>query len=940
MATSAIQSSFNTGEWAPALNARVDMAKYHSAAALLENYFVDYRGGASTRPGTKYILQAKDSTRTVRLISFQASFDVGYIIEMGHLYMRFHRNGSPILEPAQTITNVTNADPCRITSTAHGWSEGDWIFVSGVGGLTEVNQRYFIVTDVVNANIVEVSDLLGIGFDTSAFGAYTSGGSARRVYTIDSPYGAGVLRTVKFCQNVSTMILCHPTEVPYALTLIESDNWTLIPISFGAGITAPGGISVTTNLGGGIVNYAYKVSSVDANGQESEPSTAEHLDNREDLRVVATKSNDISWNARSGAASYNVYKSEVSTIAPVPDGVPYGFIGNCTGTTFIDSNIEADFSQSPPIARNPFAPGAAVASVTVTNGGSYTTLPTLSFTDPGGGGITAVGRPVMRARTAVVVGAGVAYNVGDLIVVAGNVVLEVTAESGPGNITDIDILNPGSRTAALPSNPVAQDSTDGGGSGATFNLTWEVGSVELTNPGSTYALAPTITFSAGTAAADANLGPDGVGNPSVPTLFQQRLCLAAPDSATQTLFFSQPGSFYNFNISNPVQGDNAITASLVSGQLNNIKSLVSQPAGLLVLSDSASWIVNGGGQGTAIEPTAIVANAQSFNGASDVPPIVCNFDILYVQAKGSIIRDSSYNFYANVFTGTDISVLSSHLFYGYTIDEWCWAEEPFKLVYAIRDDGVLLNLTFMKEQEFCGWSHSTTDGLFRSVATIIEEDDEQGFINGVYTVVRREIEGIEVRYIERFSERIFPNGVEDAWCVDAGLQYDGVPKTNFSGAEHLWGKTCVGLADGVPIEPFEMDYSGEFTLPEAASKVTIGLKFTPKFQTLALDTGEPTVQGKVKKIASVILRCQDTLGLKIGQDFDHLVPMKDLVVGNVSSQRTGLQSQLIDDLVTGDARTIIDPSWNIPGQYCVQLDDPYPATIQGVIPQFTVEGAR
>src|SRR5690606_41423678 len=44
------------------------------------------------------------------------------------------------------------------------------------------------------------------------------------------------------------------------------------------------------------------------------------------------------------------------------------------------------------------------------------------------------------------------------------------------------------------------------------------------------------------------------------------------------------------------------------------------------------------------------------------------------------------------------------------------------------------------------------------------------------------------KYIERVAERIFPNGVEDAWCVDCGLSYEGPPETNFSGGEHLAGK--------------------------------------------------------------------------------------------------------------------------------------------------------
>src|SRR5271166_4234159 len=91
------QASFNSGEWAPALYARVDLQKYHSGAATLLNFFVDYRGGATTRPGSRYILKAKSSA-AVRLIPFQASFSVSYILEFGAGYIRFYNNGSPVLE--------------------------------------------------------------------------------------------------------------------------------------------------------------------------------------------------------------------------------------------------------------------------------------------------------------------------------------------------------------------------------------------------------------------------------------------------------------------------------------------------------------------------------------------------------------------------------------------------------------------------------------------------------------------------------------------------------------------------------------------------------------------------------------------------------------------------------------------------------------------------
>ena len=108
------------------------------------------------------------------------------------------------------------------------------------------------------------------------------------------------------------------------------------------------------------------------------------------------------------------------------------------------------------------------------------------------------------------------------------------------------------------------------------------------------------------------------------------------------------------------------------------------------------------------------------------------------------------------------------LFYGFTILEWAWAEEPFKIVWAIRSDGAMLTLTFLKEQDFVGWTHSITQGSFMSVATVTENTSTAGEVDAIYTVVQRTVQGQTLQYIERVVERTFPNGVVDAWCVDCG----------------------------------------------------------------------------------------------------------------------------------------------------------------------------
>ena len=937
MSEVAVQASFNSGEWSPKLYARVDMQKYRSGAALLENFFVDYRGGASTRPGTRYIIQAYDSANPVRLIPFQVSFATGYILEFGNGYIRFMFEGAPVTETPLAISAASQANPCVLTIVGNTFIPGDWIAVATVGGMTQLNGRYFRV-QAVSGDDVTIGDLNGVDIDSLAYSAYTGGGTAARIYTIPSPYtSADDLRLIKFAQNINQMVLCHPNHTPYILTLVTATNWTLIPIDVGASISSPTGVGVTTTVGAGSANYSYVVTAIDANGQESNPSTPGNLASVLDIAATAG-SNTIAWSAPAGAVAYNVYKSTVRYGAAVPAGAQYGFIGTSRSSPFIDTNIAADFSLTPPISYDPFT-GFSVASVAVTAPGAYTTVPAVSFIGASTTPATATAR--LGAQSVTIASGGFGYSVGEYVIFPYGLVLYILTLGFGGSVASFLVINGGSITSgSVPTNPFGH-APAGGGTGFSINATWGVVAVIVTNGGSGYIAPPTVGFSSGAATATATLGSGVTINPTVPGFVQQRLILAAPVLNPSTFYMSKPGQYFNFDTSNPITAGDSITSTLVSGTLNTIKSVLGSASGMIILTDRASWVANGGTQGSAITPLSIVANPQSYIGANDVPPIVANYDILFVQAKGSAVRDMSYNIYYNVFTGSDISIVASHLFYGFTIEEWAWAEQPYYLAQAIRNDGVILSLTFLKEQEFIGWTHYTTEGgTYESIATVTEILDDDTSVDAVYIIDRRTVNGNLVQYIERFAERNFPNGVEDAWCVDAGLQYSGAPATSFTGAEHLAGLTVTGLADGEIITPFVMPVDGFFTLPTAASLVTIGLGYTCDLQTLPLDLGEPSAQGKVKKITSVDVRVADTLGLKIGSSFSNLVDMKDLVRGNVSSALTGQPTQIVTNLVTGDAITFLDPTYTIPGQYCIRQSLPYPASVLGVFPRYVLGDDR
>lgn len=953
-----VQASFNSGEWSPALFARVDIAKYRSAAALLSNFFVDYRGGASTRPGTQYIIQARDSTHFVRLIPFQAAYNIGYELEFGQQYIRFIFQGSPVLENAFTIVGATQANPCVLSVSSHNYNIGDWVFISGVGGMTQLNGRYFIITNTTTFTLT-ISDLLGNPVNSTGYSPFSSPGSVQRIYTISTPYQASDLELLKFTQSTTQLIINHPSYAPMVLTLVTAIDWTLNPISFGSTAGIPQNLAISSTLPPvniyttpntpGQSYYSYVVTSIDAHGQESLPSSPIFIGPRVDIRTFGG-TNQVRWNPVQGAVAYNVYEAEVSYFGIQSPGVYYGFVGTTFTGLFNDSNIAQDFTQGPPVSGNPFV-GSGVSFVTVTAPGSYTTVP--SATAVGGSPITpaSFGVQLQIQGSPAITNGGSGYAIGDVISFGNSIVMIVTGVSS-GAITSWAISGAGSVTSgSVPSNPIAQTTTSGAGTGATMTAGWGVGQVLVQTQGAGYVSTPSVSFSAGAAAAFATLSPTGAGNPSVPAFFQQRLVLASSLASPSTFWMSQPGSPFNFNTTNPIQATNAITGTLVANTLSTIKSMVSIPSGLLVFTDKAAWVVTGGfvsqGIAAAVTPESIVAAAQSFIGANDMPPVVSNYDILFVESDGAKVRDLSYNIYFNVFTGTDISITASHLFYGFTLSEWAWAEQPFYELWAIRNDGTMLTLTYLKEQEFIGWSHQTTQGLFTSVSTITEPSQLTGTIDAVYTVVERVVQGQTLRYIERVTERVYPDGLQDAWCVDSGLQYTGAPILNFQGAEHLAGLSVTGLKTDdqghtTVITSFVMPVNGQFSLPAPGlpatgyTKVTLGLPYTCQLQTMPIDMGEPSIQGKPKKIPYVDIRVNQTLGLSIGSDFNHQVPMKDLVQGNVGSMLVGQAVQVVNGLFTGDARTFLDPTYTIPGQYCIQQTGPYPATVLGVFPAIVV----
>lgn len=808
MPSSLFQTSFAAGELSPSLSARVDLAKYKVGAATMRNFFVDYRGGASSRFGTRYIATSATpgSGLPPRIVGFQFSTLQSYVLEFGSVggvgYIAFYKNGAQV----------------QVVSTA---------------------------------------------------------------YTIASPYALADLPLVKFIQSADVMTVVHASYAPRQLDRFTDINWTLPTISFVPVQQPPTAGSSTSNHGtespavgdAETTSYVYCLTAVAATGEESEASAL--FNNPADSRIMSQDGNAfqaLAWTAPTGTAPafYNIYRQqEVPNTVP-PAGSVFGLVGSSTLTSYVDRDGAPDFTVSPPQGMDPFASG---------------------------------------------------------------------------------------------------------------------------------------------------------NNPGVTTYFGQRQWFAASSSDPETFWASKIGAFANMDQAQPVQPSDAITGTIASTQVNAIKHMVPMSTGIVTLSSGGAWLISGGtvGQGGvpgAITPSSLVAQPQAYNGCSDLPPIVVNSDVLFVQEKGSIVRDLSYNFYVNIYTGTDMTVLSNHLFANRRLLQWAYAEEPYKVIWAVRDDGILLSFSYMKEQDVYGWCRHDTNGLFQSVCSVSE-----GTIDATYFVVKRMLGGAWVYTIERMADRALmegnvalsiPANIENAWCVDCGLALPqpqpaadlnigaggsvvgsvlaftadaGVfsvgnvgaviranggravitayssptsvtatvtvpfpvlpndpslttlpasngswsmttPVTTVSGLDVLDGKIVSILADG-NVMARQTVVGGSVTLQQAASSVIVGLPFQAQIQTLSIDVGEGqpggSISGKLKKVGAVTIRVKDSRGLKAGRTPSTVVPVKEW------NSNVFLGGPL--PLITGDQRLILDPLYDVGGRMWLQLDDPVPATVLGLVPE-------
>ncbi len=826
------QSSFAGGEFSPSLYARVDIAKYLTGAKTIRNFNVLPHGGARNRAGTMMVASAGDSTHAVRLIPFVVATNQAFVIEVGNFYMRFYTAGAQI---------------------------------QGQSGPVQ----------------------------------------------IATPYAAADIFNLKFAQSADVLFLAHsnyaPMQLTYSLSILNSNNpFTLSPYSFVNGPYQVANVNTSQTLTPSGTKMSATVNISSASKYLGAPTVVNpgpyfwNIINQYIQLTTATAHGLTAGMQTTISGMTGVLVSQLNgntfyVSVPTPTTLklfhdaaltsPVQYTGQYNGGGPAGSGVQGSAGNfttySPSGTVNVPVPLTLTSSFNLFQAGHVGALFQLQRTVVAQ---TISGTFTANNLTSTVIQCGSTYNIITLGGWTGKIIVQVSVDqvtwnpvqtlqgltntnyqlSGATGYSQCYLRVVGDNFApAAGYTPVAWSGT------LTYDLTansfdWNANAqiISVTSP--TVAMISVVTSTQNAwPIADTNSTyqwSEGSwstfrGFPTCVTFYQDRLAWASTATEPQTVWFSQTASYSNFGVSEPVVATDSISAVLPGRQLNAIQSMIVMPQFMVALTSDSEWAINPASGSGAFTPSTININLQGHRGSAYIDPVAVGVELILIQQMGTVVRNLIFQLAVNGFLGDNLSIVSQHLFTGYTISQMAYQQEPDSVVWAVRSDGQLLSCTYMRDQEMNAWSHHDTQGSFESVCSI--PNSSLG-LNEVWFVVNRN----STRFIERLMPRDQGTNPASQFFVDCGLTYNGAPATVISGLGYLAGQTVSILADGNVIPQQVVSQAGTITLAVAASVVTVGLPYVCDLETLQIEAPDRqgTLQGRRVAIPEVTIRFWNSRG--------------------------------------------------------------------------------
>ena len=271
------------------------------------------------------------------------------------------------------------------------------------------------------------------------------------------------------------------------------------------------------------------------------------------------------------------------------------------------------------------------------------------------------------------------------------------------------------------------------------------------------------------------------GHPACVSFFEQRLVFAGTNTEPQTIYFSKSGDYENF--ATGTLADDAMIYTIASNQVNRVRYLKAQRT-LIIGTTGGEFTVTADGTDAAVTPTNLTIKKQSSFGTADVDALPVGNAVIFLQKAKRKFRELAYNFDSDGYVAPDLTILNDAVTDS-GINEFTYQQEPSSILWAVRDDGILIGLTYQRSENVVAWHKHKLGGSFgtnqfgivESIASISGTLDE----DELWVIVKRTINGSTKRYIECFSDFDFDEtNSTDFKFLDSFLTYSG-PSTTLNG---------------------------------------------------------------------------------------------------------------------------------------------------------------
>lgn len=831
------QQAFTTGEISPEVLARSELDKYQYALKQARNVYIRPYGAVYRRSGTVYHNACKYADKKAILVEFNFSVELSYMLEIGEGYIRVHKNGEYLnVELATPYTEADlpklrfaqSADVMYITSgsypvkTLSRYAEDDWRFDD-----FDVSQMYYDPSMGVDKN----KNYDGAEYTTA--GSYTFTPKITGKYTVEvAGAGGGAVNTL-----------------PTMNWVYNGGNGELVRqiLSINAGAT------ITVNVGAGGQSFREgQIPPMDdenraPSGESSQVICGETTIKASGGQGAGVESNGSNaGNGQGGIGGIGAEKTDGKN-----GWVRIAYIGN-TMLTPLGTIEEITLT----------------ASTSIFNVNSVNNFMKITHEMPS---------KTVSAKdaTSETIKVGDGWKVITHGAWTGDCFVERSLDNGITweeyrSYSSADDFN-ASESGTVDKPCLMRIRCDTNGSGCNADLTalpyTHEGTVKITEyVSATEVKAEVITELGSTEPTpDFYWGAwsDEFGYPSCVCFFQDRLCFACTKKQPYMLWMSRTGDYNNFGVEKAdgtVTDDSAVALSFISRKQFNILHLV-PTTDLIVLTDGNEWLVSGA---SVVTPTEANPKNQTSRGSTDVEPIAIGSKLVFVQRRGKVVRDMGYSFESDQYDGADLTLLAKHLTRKSVITDDAYKQEPDSLIYFVTNDGKILCLTYVKDQNVYAWSSLDTDGEFESVCNIggAEEDT-------IYCIVKRTIGGEIVRYIESFAPYPDTDGPNDYIMLDCAKSMT-VATREVSGFNWLAGKTVTVLADGREHNGIEVDEDGNLLLPVPATDIIVGLPYKSVIElpNVSINAQDGSIQGRKKKVSTVYMQLTNSLGGYLGHTED------------------------------------------------------------------------